>query len=189
MSHPFLKTDFEIRWSGLQPKMIESDIRKALDCAQGNLDAIIAAGTDGRTFNNTLLALQDATEELSCAWGLVGHLDSVCNSEPLRKAYNAMLPEVSEFCAKIPLNDKLWQVLKAYAETAEARALEGADKRFLDETLADFREQGADLPPQKKKRLEQLESELSQATQKFGENVLDATNDWELVIKAVVVEQ
>ncbi len=182
MSHPFLTTDFEIRWSSLDPECIEADIRKALATAQANLDAITKAGTDGRTFDNTLMAFQDAAQGLGRAWGLVGHLDSVCNSDSLRKAYNAMLPEVSEFFAKIPLDDKLWAVLKAFADTEEAKALQGAEKRFLDETMADFIEAGADLPPEKKKRLEQLETELSKVTQKFGENVLDATNAWELVI-------
>ena len=92
-----------------------------------------------RTFDNTLLALESATETLDRAWGLVGHLDSVCNSEDLRVAYNVMLPKVSEFYARIPLNEKLWQVIKTFAGTKEAGALSGVRKRFLDETLADFR--------------------------------------------------
>ena len=54
---------------------------------------------------------------------------------------------------------------------------------MLDETLADFREAGADLPTEKKERLEKLSSELAQSTQQFSEHVLDATNDWQLVIR------
>jgi oligopeptidase A len=48
--------------------------------------------------------------------------------------------------------------------------------------MADFRASGAELPPDKKKRHEELEAELAQVTQKFSENVLDSTNAWELVI-------
>ncbi|MBK7755949.1 MAG: hypothetical protein IPI35_05990 [Deltaproteobacteria bacterium] len=52
----------------------------------------------------------------------------------------------------------------------------------MDETLADFRESGADLPDEGKRRLEALEGELASITQTFSENVLDAMNQYELLI-------
>ena len=182
MEHPFLAPEFEIRWSRLTPESVETDIAKALEMAQERVDALADSATNNRTFENTLLALESATHEGERAWGLVNHLDSVCNSDALREAYNAMLPKVSEFYARIPLNEKLWNVIRAYSETEEAALLTGTRKRFLQETLADFRDRGADLPAEAKKRLEKLESELAQLTQKFGENVLDATNAWDLII-------
>ena len=45
-----------------------------------------------------------------------------------------------------------------------------------------FRRHGADLDPAGKKRLEEIDVELTQITTKFGENVLDSTNAFELVI-------
>jgi oligopeptidase A len=129
-----------------------------------------------------VLALDEATRSLNESWGLVTHLDSLCNSPALREAHHAMLPLVSSFFAKIPLNEHLWDLLETYSKTQEARDLPPVKKRALDETMESFRQAGADLPPDKKKRLEELESELSQATQKYSENVLDSTNAWELVI-------
>ena len=93
-----------------------------------------------------------------------------------------MLPKVTEFFARIPLNEKLWKVLKAYAEKENQETLNPIQKRFLEETIADFREQGADLPASKKARLRSLAQELAQVTQKYSENVLDATNAFELVV-------
>ncbi len=115
--------------------------------------------------------------------GRVGHLDSVRNSEALRAAHNAMLPEVTQFFSRIPLNTALWKRIKAYAETAEAKSLTGVRKRFLDETVKDFMRSGADLPEDEKTRLEEVQSELARITQKFSENVLDSTNAWELVLE------
>jgi oligopeptidase A len=81
------------------------------------------------------------------------------------------------------LNEALWKQLKAYADTDEARQLEGVRKRFLTKTMADFRRSGADLDSAGKQRLQEIEVELSKLTTKFAENVLDATNAFELIIE------
>ena len=95
-----------------------------------------------------------------------------------------MLPKVSAFWANISLDPKLWMAVLSFSESEEAKTLAPIDKRLLDETLADFRDEGADLPTEKKVRLEKLSSELAQTTQKFSEQVLDATNAWQLVVRS-----
>lgn len=182
--HPFLQEDFQIRWSALVPGAIEADIKKALEDANGRIEALCEDfDLEELTFENTLIALEEATEDLSMAWGLVGHLDSVRNSDELRDAQNVMLPEVTQFFSRIPLNDRLWKRIKSYVESDEAKALEGVKLRLLDETVKDFVRSGADLPADKKSRLEEVEAGLAKVTQKFSENVLDSTNEWELIIE------
>ena len=184
MQKPFLDDKFQIAWSELKPESIVSDITEAIEIAQNQVDLIsqpCPAG-DELTFENTLIALESAYESLSRPWGLVSHLDSVSNSDPLREAYNEMLPKVSEFYSKVPLNSGLWNRIKAYSETEEAKSLSGTRLRFLEETLSDFQNSGADLPNEDKSRLMQIESELAQKTQKYSENVLDSTNQWELIV-------
>ena len=184
MQKPFLDDKFQITWSELKPESIVSDITEAIEIAQNQVDLISQPGSAGDelTFENTLIALESAYESLSRPWGLVSHLDSVSNSDPLREAYNAMLPKVSEFYSKVPLNSGLWNRIKAYSETKEAKSLSGTRLRFLEETLSDFQNSGADLPSEDKSRLMQIESELAQKTQKYSENVLDSTNQWELIV-------
>ncbi len=182
MKNPFLDPSFAIRWSELTPDKVIPDLELALERAEKNLATIRALDPSAVTFANGVKAGQEALYELNEAWGRVNHLDSVRNSEELRAAYNAMLPKVTAFYTKIPLDQKLWSALQAFSETEEAKSLEGTDKRLFEEILADFREEGADLPKEKRERLEALSSELAQVTQKFAENVLDATNAWDLVI-------
>lgn len=183
MAAPFLTQDFHIRWSTLTPEHIENDIRAALEKAQANLDALIDQDRGKMSFDSVVLGLDETTRELNEAWGLVTHLDSLCNSPALREAHNKMLPEVSAFFAKIPLNEHLWDLLVTYSKTEEARKLKPVQKRALEESMEGFIQAGADLPPEKKKRVEEIESELSQLTQKYSENVLDSTNKWELIIE------
>lgn len=181
--NPFLDSSFHIRWSALAPDRIEPGIGEALERAQAAIDAIAARPAAEATYANTFLALENATEELTQAWGKVTHLQSVADSPELRAAHNAVLPKVSAFFARIPLNAELWQRLKAAAQTSEAKALTGVHRRFVDETMAEFRQAGADVAPEQRARLEVLQTELSQLTQRYSENVLDATNAWQLVVE------
>ncbi len=182
-SNPFLDPAFEIRWSLHTPEHIGPAIEEALMRAQAAIDVIATRDLTAVTYPNTLLALEEATEELGRAWGRVTHLQSVSDNPVLREAHNAMLPKVSAFYAKIPLNTALWARLKAVAGSPAANELTGIHRRFLEETMIDFRQAGADLPDDARARLEAIQAELAQITQQYCEHVLDATNAWQLVIE------
>ena len=185
MQNPFLQKDFHIYWSALTPEHIETDIVKALEETQIKVNAVAARRSDpieALTYENTIAELDEGIELLSRAWSLVGHLDSVCNSPELREAHNAMLPKVTDFFAGIPLNEALWETLRNFGESSAVKKLSPTKQRYVSETLADFREQGADLPAEKKTRAAELQKRLAELTQKYAENCLDATNAWEKVI-------
>jgi len=182
-SNPFLDPAFVIQWSRLTPGLIAPAIEAELVRAQAAIDAIANRDVEAATYENTFLALERATEELNLAWGKVTHLQAVADSPALREAHNAMLPKVSSFYAKIPLNPALWRRVKAVADGVGALSLTGIHRRFLEETVSDFKLAGADLPAERRARLEALQGELAQVTQKYSENVLDATNAWQLVVE------
>ncbi len=185
MSHPFLTKTLHIRWSTLTPDAVEPDITLALEKAQQALDKVMVQDRGKMSFASVILGFEESLRELNQAWGLVNHLDAVCNTPALREAYNKMLPAVTAFLAKVPLDENLWDLILTYSKTDEGKALTGTQRRALDETLAWFRELGAELPPNKKKRLEEIEGELSLVTQKYSENVLDSTNAWEMVVEDI----
>lgn len=181
--HPFLASDFHIHWSTLTPNHLETDISRALEDAQSAIDMVsaLADSDTALSYESTIKALDEGLEPLNRAWGLVSHLDSVNNSPELREAHNKMLPKVTDFFSSIPLNEPLWKTLKAFGESDAVQSLSPSKQRYVEETLADFREQGADLPPEQKKRAAELQSRLAELTQKYSENCLDATNAWELI--------
>ncbi len=180
--NPFLDPAFHIRWSALKAECVAPDITAVVRSAQAAIDLIAQRDPATLTFENSFLALEHATDALTVAWGKVTHLQAVADSPALRDAHNALLSRVSAFYAAIPLNAALWSRLKAFAESTAAGQVRGVHRRFLDETVKDFRAAGADLPAESRSRLEALQCELAQVTQKYSENVLDATNAWQLLI-------
>lgn len=180
--HPFLSDDFHIRWSTLTAEHIETDIQHALNIARENLDSIRQLSPQSLTYENTFGALESAGKELEDGWGRLNHLDAVNDNEKQRAALNSMLPEVSSFYSAINLDPDIWANLKKFSKQPEVAKLSPTKQRFIEETCFDFTEAGADLPESKKNRLKEISAKLATLTQKFGENVLDSTNAYELII-------
>lgn len=181
MINPFLDPTFAPDWQKMTAEHIEPAITQSIEEAKNSLEEIKNQAPEVATYKSAFQALDDATEALYRAWGRVNHLDSVSNNDDQREALNKMLPIVTEFSSGIPLDGDLWNILKAVKESDET--LSPVFQRHIEETCASFINAGADLPVDKKERFAELQAELSQKTQKFSENVLDSTNDWELILE------
>ena len=179
--NPLLEIQFPIPFDRVGAADVAPAIAQLLGDARSRIEAM-ASQEGAQTFENTMGALDELTEPLDYAMGVVRHLESVATYPELRAAFNAVQPEVSAFYSSIPLREELWKALKTYAAGEEGVGLAGARRRFLDKTVDTFRRHGADLDAAGKKRLEEIDVELTQATTKFSENVLDSTNAYELVI-------
>ncbi len=180
-ANPLLSDDFRIPFHRIRAGHVEPGIRSALSEAQAQVDAL-AADPAPPSWENTMERLEEVTRRLGRTIAPAGHLMSVAETPELRAAYNAVLPEISAFWSRLPLNGALWQRLKAFSDTEEAGALTGLRHRHLDKTLREFRRAGADLPADAKQELEAAQVELARLEQKFSENVLDATAAYELQV-------
>ncbi|MBQ7332281.1 MAG: M3 family metallopeptidase [Opitutales bacterium] len=185
VEHPFLDPSLNIAWSQLTPDKIVPDMTIALERARANIDKIASLPTDkpgALTYDNTVGALWENASEFDFVWGKVTHLENVCMSDEFRKAYAEILPKVSEYETKTGLDERLWKVIKAYSETEEAKNLPPQKARYLKKVCDSFRDGGADLPADKKRELTEIAKELTTITQKFSQNVLDATNAWKKLV-------
>src|SRR5882724_10601415 len=182
MENPLLEPTFPIPFDAIREPHMEPAVRILLAEANATVDAIaVSPGPYG--YDSTLGALERSSEKLELAMSLIEHLESVATTPALREAYNAVLPDVSALWSSIPLNPGLWHALNEFSKTAEASALEPTRARFLTKTLVDFRRSGAQLEQAKKERLKVIDRELSLITTRFSQNVLDSTNDFEVLIE------
>ncbi|MBS1829562.1 MAG: M3 family metallopeptidase [Acidobacteria bacterium] len=178
--NPLLSIQTPIPFDQIRPEHVEPAMDQLLAEAQRRIDAI-AASEGARTYENTLGALDTATDEVDFAMTVVRHLETVATTPALRAAHNAVEPKFSAFYSRIPLHAGLWAALRAFAATDEAKALTGVRARNLKKTMDYFRRAGAELDEAGKKRLAEIDVELAQVTTKFSEHVLDSTNAFEEV--------
>jgi oligopeptidase A len=120
--------------------------------------------------------LDVATERLGRAWGAVNHLTAVADSAELRAAYNACLPKVTEFHTRMGADERLYAKYKAIASAPDASRLSIPRQTVLRHALRDFVLSGAELQGAAKERFAQIQERLAAVSQKFSENVLDATD-------------
>ena len=129
------------------------------------------------TYDEILKPLQDLDEELSIFFTPLSHLNSVMNSNNTQKAYEKSLPLLSKFSSEIAQNEKLFKKIENIeAETDEKK------KVVIDEVKG-FILSGINLAQDDKKRLEDISLKLSELSNQFSQNLLDATNSFELIIK------
>jgi oligopeptidase A len=69
--------------------------------------------------------LDDATERLWRAWGLVGHLQGVVNTPELREAYNSNLPRVTRFASALGQNLALYASTRRWPPARRPRFRRG----------------------------------------------------------------
>jgi len=135
------------------------------------------------TWQNFIVPMEDANERLSRAWGPVGHLNAVMNSPELREVYNATLPKITQYYAELGQNLALFDKFKALRNSPEFAGLSAARKKIIENELRDFRLGGAELPDDKKARYLEIQERLAELSSRFSDNLLDATNDYTLVIE------
>ncbi len=119
-------------------------------------------------------------------WSPASHMNSVVNSEPLREAYNACLPKLSDYGTELGQNRPLYEAFKQIADGSGYGQVGKAQQRIIDNALRDFRLAGVDLPTKKQKRYKEIQQQLSRLTSKFEENLLDATQAW---VKQITAEE
>ncbi len=177
--HPFLDEKLLVAWSRLTPEKARVDIRLALEEAKAALEAICAV--EEPTYENTFAAMENAGAAVMRGWLRLNHLFTVMDTPELREVIGELMPEVVMFSTSLTLNPRLYAVLSNAAQQPWVADLSAVKQRFIQETLTDFRENGAELSPEAKQRYTEISTELAQKSQLFGEHVLDATNAWEYV--------
>ena len=158
-------------------------VTPALDILLADAEAALARVTSADVqadYDALSLMLDVPTERMGCAWGAVGHLNSVADTPELRAAFNENLPRLTEFYTRLGSDELLYAKYKAVGAQDQAaapeRRLSPARRRALDNALRAFVLGGAELQGPAKQRYAEIQELQAAKSQAFSEHVMDATD-------------
>ena len=152
---------------------------QAIEDARLEIDAI-ANSKEAPTFENTVAALDFAGQQLDRVSSVFFNLNSAETNPEIQKIAQEVSPLLSEFSNDITLNEDLFKRVKTVYDQRNDLELTTEEQTLLDKKYKSFSRNGANLPLDKKKRLREIDAELSKLKLQFGENVLAETNKYEM---------
>ena len=169
--------------STLDPETFPARLEAVL---QANLDKVDALAEAPPTWSAIMAPLEALEAELSALWGPLRHLNAVNNSEALRACHDACLPLLTNYFNTLGQHRGLYG---AYEKLAEASAgPEPGAKRALTQALRGCRLSGIDLPSEQQAEYRALTHQLSELSNRFTKNLLDATDAFSLDVQGAVLK-
>ena len=175
--NPFLRDAELPDFPALQPQWVEPAFTELL---ANNRRAIaqLLDNVDEPTWQTLIEPLEELDNRLEKAWAPVGHLNGVMNTPEWRAAYEAVLPQLTEYGTELGQNRRLYEMYQKLANSVEYTRLNDAKRKVIDNALRDFRLSGVALEGAAKQRYGELRKLLADLATKFSNNVLDATQGW-----------
>jgi Zn-dependent oligopeptidase len=174
-------TELDFGFSTVDVDRIERGMDAALAEAQQILEDLVAPKQQ-RTFENTMLPMDRISDVLSQANTRYAFMGYVHPEKEVRSAAKEAEEKLETFGVEMVFRDDLNAAVKQYADTEEARTLEGERSRFVEFTLRDLRHAGHDLSPEARARVKERTQRLVELGVRFQENI-DEWDDHILVTR------
>lgn len=169
-------------------KIKDADFKPAFDYALAeHLKQIesIANNTQAPTFENTILALETSGQNLHRAQSIFDNLTSSNTDPTLQELDQEYSPIFASHQDKIYLNDKLYQRVKAVYDKRNSLDLDPESKRLVEYYEQEFEIAGANLTPEKKAELKQVNQQLATLSSQFSSKLLGARKNGAVLVDNV----
>jgi oligopeptidase A len=170
------------KFSKIKVKDIEPTIDKVLKSNKEKLNSLLKnnESINWETLNKTL---EEMDNTLSRVWSPVSHMNSVVNSDELRKAHDNCVPKLSSYSTEQSQNIELFKAYNRIKESDEFDKLDKANKKVIENSLLQFELNGVALENDKKQKFKEIKQQLSSLKSKFEQNVMDATQAFQIHIE------
>lgn len=177
MTNPLLASHTLPPFSAISATQVTPAISELIDQGRAQLEQLLASLTQP-TWENLIAPLEAQGDKLDQAWSPVSHLNSVANSDELRKAYTESVALLTDYSTEFSQNEALYKAYQQLADSEEFARLSQAQQQTINNALRDFRLGGVALNEADKKRFGEIQKRLSELSTQFSNNVLDATQAW-----------
>ena len=144
---------------------------------ENRLDQRLASGK-ALAWDDLMQPLHLLGERLRWSWGVVSHLNGVCNTPELRQAHQSQQAAVVAFGNRVGQSRNIYKALEQLQ--AGDQNLDATQRRILEAELREMQLRGVGLEGPEQQEFNAATAELAQLASRYGNNVLDATNSWSL---------
>ena len=155
------------------------DLKNLLDASKKEVEKLLAEPK--KTYASFVRPYQHIFEKIEWFFTPLSILNSTKNDETIQKVYEEMLPLLSEFDSDVKQDPKLFEAFRTIR--SEEPNLNHEQRMILDNEILDFELTGASLPEKEQARMKAIKSRLSQLSNTYSQNVLNATNAYELILE------
>ncbi|MGD9478862.1 M3 family metallopeptidase [Shinella sp. G-2] len=179
-----------VEWSGLNglPRFdrvkddaFAASFDAALAAHEAEIDAI-AGNAEPPTFENTVVALEIAGDELSRVSALFWSRAGANTNDTIQALEREIAPKMSRHYSKIGTNAVLFRRIDTLWEGRAALSLSLEQTRVLERHWKGFVKSGAKLEKPQQDRLSAINETLAGLGAKFGQNVLADEKSWALLL-------
>ncbi|MCA0344757.1 MAG: M3 family metallopeptidase [Proteobacteria bacterium] len=180
-----------VEWTGLNglPRfdLVKDDafadgFAAALAAHEAEIDTI-AGSPEPATFDNTIVALEIAGDELSRVSALFWSRAGANTNDTIQALERDIAPKMSRHYSKIGTNAVLFARIDALWEARETLNLSLEQTRVLERHWKGFVKSGAKLAKPEQDRLAAINETLAGLGAKFGQNVLADEKNWALFLE------
>jgi len=161
------------------PSLI-NDLGEQLSTLESTLQQRLADNTP-LSWDEVMTPLHLLGERLRWSWGVVSHLNGVCNSPELREAHAAQQPDVVRFGNRAGQSQVIHQALESLQQNP-SHPLDSTQIRILDAELLSMRHRGVGLSGAIQESFNEASEKLASLSTRFSNHVLDATQGWTLLV-------
>lgn len=185
-TNPLLNTskhfDLAVPFEEIKTDHFLPALEHALTEARTNIEKI-KANSESPDFKNTIEALESASETLEYVANVFFNMLGSHGSPEHHVLAKEISPKMADFSSDVNLDPVLFARIERVYENRKSEFLNKEQERLLEKYYKDFVRNGAKLSPSKKEQLRKIDQELSILGPQFSENILKATNAFELFIE------
>ncbi len=172
------------RFEAITPDQVEQgmpvlleELNAELTALEARLEQRLGEGSP-LGWDELMTPLHHLGERLRWSWGVVSHLNGVCNTPELRDAHQNQQAAVVAFGSRAGQSRLIYRALEALQQQADQ--LDPTQRRILEAELRDMQLRGVGLEGAEQEAFNATTTELAKLASDFGNHVLDATNSWTL---------
>ncbi len=155
-----------------------AELDQQLDRLEAELTAALEAGAP-LSWQQVMGPLQRLGERLRWSWGVVSHLNGVCNGPELRTAHAGQQAAVVAFGNRVGQSRVIYRALATLQASDD---LDATQQRILAAERRDMELRGVGLEGDAQAAFNASSQELAELSTRFGNQLLDATNGWSLLL-------